>query len=505
MADEKDTTQSASPDDATSSAEASGASRRAGRRSRAREQAASTHDSTKQKFFTLIPANTHWDFVGTQKQGVGLSAVALLITFLVLLYNSVTTGSALNYGIDFQGGSTVRLALSKDVDIEALRTTLEQSGYEGGSVVTVPDAANEVMIRVKDVVSISEDELARCETALEQGLPAGVELLPKGFVHPAESSKIFMKFTAQPAYGDVETLLGEAGCTGTASAGNGKPEEFPLEYALVGVGNDIAQVIDREFGAGTVDSIVSSETVGAKVGSQLKLDGVKATLIAIGFIFLYVLLRFDLRYAPGGIIALIHDALIMVGAYAVTGREFNLQAIAAILTIVGYSINDTIVVFDRIRERVALFRDDPVEKTVNLSLNETLSRTILTSGTTLLVVLCVLFIGSGPIKDFAFALTVGLVAGTYSSIYVASPVFLWLNDKIYQGKGHLIGSDAPEAEGTGQLLGDEGQPPAPGPEGEVEVDAAPGITVPVPAADTDEPDDSPSGEPRRSRRRRRPG
>ena len=150
-----------------------------------------------------------------------------------------------------------------------------------------------------------------------------------------------------------------------------------------------------------------------------------------------------------------------------------------------------------------MFRDDPIEKTVNLSLNETLSRTILTSGTTLLVVLCVLFIGSGPIKDFAFALTVGLVAGTYSSIYVASPVFLWLNDRIYKGKGHLIGSDAAEAEGTGQLLGEEGQPPAP--EGETEAEAAPGITVPVPAADADEPDDSPSGEPRRSRRRRRPG
>ena len=459
-------------------------------------------EGSKQKFFTLIKANTNIDFVGTQRWGVLISVIGILLTFAILIFNRVQTGSALNYGIDFQGGSSVRLALTHDIDIEELRAVLEDDGYVGSSVVTVPDAENEVMIRVKEVVSISDADLAGCQAALEAGLPPTVKLLEGGFVHPAESSKIFMKFSGQPIYGDVEQLLGDAGCSGSASAGVGKADEFPLEYALIGVGNEIMQVIDKRFGEGTVAEIVASETVGAKVGNQLKLDGVKATLIAIGFIFLYVLLRFDLRYAPGGILALAHDATIMIGAYAITGREFNLQAIAAILTIVGYSINDTIVVFDRIRERVALFRDDPIRQTVNMSLNETLSRTILTSGTTLIVVLCTLVIGSGPIKDFAFALTVGLVAGTYSSLYIASPVFLWLNDKIYKGKGHL--ADA-EREGTGTLLGEEGQPPQGEDEPEAEALVIDAEAKPSGEDEGDEGGDEPGepGEPRKSRRRRR--
>ncbi len=496
MADEQDTTNSPEVETAADDAV---------RRPRRGSSSVPPTQATRQRFFTLIPANTNLDFVGTTRIGVGISVLAILLTFALLIFNQVRTGSALNYGIDFQGGSSIRLALTKPVDIEELRTVLEDKGYQGGSVVTVPDAENEVLIRVKQVLSISDADLAGCQAALEVGLPANVGLLQGGFVHPAESSKIFMKFSAQPTYGDVERLLGAAGCSGSASAGLGKPEEFPVEYALIGVGNEVMQVIDQQFGAGTVDHIVTSETVGAKVGDQLKLDGVKATLIAIGFIFLYVLLRFDLRYAPGGIIALVHDATIMVGAYAITGREFNLQAIAAILTIVGYSINDTIVVFDRIRERVALYRDDPIPKTVNLALNETLSRTILTSGTTLMVVLCTLFIGSGAIKDFAFALTVGLVAGTYSSLYVATPVFLWLNDKIYKGKGHLIGVDAAEREGTGKLLGEEGQPPEP----EAELDGEQLALGETPAAEPEEgeteagEDEPEAGEQRKSRRRRR--
>jgi preprotein translocase subunit SecF len=459
----------------------------------------------KQKFFTLVPANTNINFVGTQKIGVMVSIAAILLTFALMAYNSITTGSALNYGIDFQGGSSVRLRLNQEVDVEELRTVLEQEGYEGSSVVTVPDAENEVLIRTKQVVSISEDDLAACQAALESGLSGGVKL--NEFNHPAESSKIFMKFSAQPVYADLERLLGDAGCSGSASAGTGKPDEIAVEYSLIGVGNQIMQVIDERFGAGTVAKIVSSETVGAKVGNQLKLDGVKATLIAIGFIFLYVLLRFDLRYAPGGIIALAHDAIIMVGAYAITGREFNLQAIAAILTIVGYSINDTIVVFDRIRERVALYRNDPIEKTVNLSLNETLSRTILTSGTTLLVVICTLVIGSGPIKDFAFALTVGLIAGTYSSLYMATPVFLWLNNKIYKGKGHLIGVDEGVAEQPPKVLVDEnGQPIESGvafDQAAVDEGTPAGEVQPGEPAAADEGGDEPEGDQRKSRRRRR--
>src|SRR5690606_15035406 len=354
-----------------------------------------------------------------------------------------------------------RLSLSSEPDIERIRTVLDEAGYSGSSAVAVPDAQNEVLIKVKEVVSISEEELAVCRDALSQ--LAGAQLVEDGFNHPAESSKIFMKFTAQPAYADIERLMTDAGCEGTASAGVGKPDEFPVEYALEAVGAEIAKVLNREFGEGTVAKLGASETVGAKVGSQLKRDGVQAMVFAIGFIFLYVMLRFDLRFAPGGIVALTHDAIIVVGAFALTGKEFNLQTIAAVLTVIGYSINDTIVVFDRIRERVALHRDAPIRETTNIALNETLSRTVLTSGTTLLVVSAIWVLGTGTIKDFAFALFVGIGVGTYSSLFLATPVFLWINDKMFKGKGHLIDAeDDGKERGTGTLLGPQTESPEEG-------------------------------------------
>ncbi len=262
-----------------------------------------------------------------------------------------------------------------------------------------------------------------------------------------------MLFESQPTYSELEALLTKAGCEGKVDKGTGKLGEFPVELALIGIGAKIQDDLDAAFGAGTVDEIVSSETVGAKVGNQLKNDGIKSLLYAIGFIFLYVMLRFDLRYAPGGILALTHDALITVGAFALTWKEFNLQTIAALLTIIGYSINDTIVVFDRVRERISLYRDEPIEEVADNALNETLSRTILTSGTTLLVVIATWVLGSGPIKDFAFALFIGITVGTYSSLFIATPAFLWINKRFYGGTGHIEAAEAAEREGTGTLLG----------------------------------------------------
>ncbi|MBL8881399.1 MAG: protein translocase subunit SecF, partial [Phycisphaerales bacterium] len=167
------------------------------------------------------------------------------------------------------------------------------------------------------------------------------------------------------------------------------------------------------------------------------------------------MLRFDLRFAPGGIVALAHDAMLTVGAFALTWKEFNLQTIAALLTIIGYSINDTIVVFDRLRERGALNRAQDIGETTDVALNETLSRTILTSGTTLLVVVATWVLGTGTIKDFAFALFVGITVGTYSSLFIAAQIFLWVNRRFYAGKGHLVAADeaaaaaAAAGEGTG--------------------------------------------------------
>ena len=168
------------------------------------------------------------------------------------------------------------------------------------------------------------------------------------------------------------------------------------------------------------------ETVGPKVGDELKISAVKAILIALGLVLLYITIRFQWRQGVSAIVALLHDVIVVVGMFSILDKEFSLTVVAALLTVVGYSLNDTIVVFDRIRENQGKYRKKSFEETINLSITETLSRTMITSGTTLLVVLSLFFLGGEIIHDFAFALLVGVLIGTYSSIYVASPLVVFL-------------------------------------------------------------------------------
>ncbi len=155
----------------------------------------------------------------------------------------------------------------------------------------------------------------------------------------------------------------------------------------------------------------------------------RSLLYAILLIMVYIAFRFDLRYGPGTVVALLHDAVITVGAFAITYKEFSLTTVAAVLTIIGYSMNDTIVVFDRIRENATRLRDRRFDRVVNQSINETLSRTIWTSATVFFVTFWMNVLGVGVIRDFAFAMNVGVIVGTYSSIFIASPILIWLNDK----------------------------------------------------------------------------
>ena len=168
------------------------------------------------------------------------------------------------------------------------------------------------------------------------------------------------------------------------------------------------------------------ETIGPKVGDELKISAVQAILIALGLVLLYITIRFQWRQGVSAIVALVHDVLVVVGIFSIFDKEFTLTVVAALLTVVGYSLNDTIVVFDRIRENQGKYRKKSFEETINLSITETLSRTLITSGTTLLVVLALFFLGGEIIHDFAFALLVGVLIGTYSSIYVASPLVVFL-------------------------------------------------------------------------------
>lgn len=169
-------------------------------------------------------------------------------------------------------------------------------------------------------------------------------------------------------------------------------------------------------------TVVRSEAVGPKIGEELKRDAVMAILYAMGFILIYVAFRFDLKFAVAAILATAHDIVLSVGVFSLTGKEISLAVVAAFLTIVGYSLNDTIVVFDRIREDLKAMRRESFVEIVNRAVNETLSRTILTGGTTLVVLFFLFFMGGEVIHDFAFALIVGILIGTYSSIFIGAPL-----------------------------------------------------------------------------------
>ncbi|HPQ69404.1 MAG TPA: protein translocase subunit SecF [bacterium] len=186
--------------------------------------------------------------------------------------------------------------------------------------------------------------------------------------------------------------------------------------------------LNNKFGEGNVE-IVSTDMVGPRVGATLRKKGMMAIVYALIGILIYVGWRFNFRYSPGGVIALAHDVIITAGVFAFLQREINLVTIAALLTIAGYSINDTIVVYDRIREgREKKYRNKPLAIAVNNSINETLSRTLLTSATTLFVVVSLFVLGGEILRDFALALLIGITVGTYSSVFIASPVYLMLEE-----------------------------------------------------------------------------
>ena len=177
------------------------------------------------------------------------------------------------------------------------------------------------------------------------------------------------------------------------------------------------------------DFILSIDKVGPKVGAELSSDAVLAILYALGFILIYISIRFEFKYAIGAIAALTHDVLITLGVFSILGYEISLAVIAAFLTIVGYSLNDTIVIFDRVRENVKSLKGSSMVSVINQSINDSLSRTIVTSLTTFLVVLILFLIGGEVIHTFSFAMIVGVVIGTYSSIFVASPIVIKMDKK----------------------------------------------------------------------------
>lgn len=389
------------------------------------------------KFFEVIKPGINLDFIGKQKYWIGASILLVLLTIAMLPLNAYVIpgrGHVLNWGIDFRGGSEIQVELSKPVEASTLRDAVAAAGFHGADVVSFGDCpslkdkkvANSCyLVRLGAVSIMSDEQAVKAKAALAKVGDASLKSLEAS----EGGDKVYIRFDKAADPTAAAAAMKGAGVPTLNIRVFGKPEDHLLEATLKGLDSEVRAAIDAKVGAGTVKSVPAANSVGAKAGKQLRTDGVNALLGAIVLIVVYVAFRFDFRYGPGTIVALLHDAVITVGAFALTYREFTLTTLAALLTIIGFSMNDTIVVFDRIRENASKYRDRSFDKVVNGAINETLSRTILTSATVFLVTLTMNVVGSGVVRDFAFAMNVGVIVGTYSSIFIASPVLIWLNDK----------------------------------------------------------------------------
>ena len=218
-----------------------------------------------------------------------------------------------------------------------------------------------------------------------------------------------------------------------------------METDLEGLSNSVETALKERFGADSTE-VRRTELVGPKVGAELRRKGLLAVLYSNIGILIYLTFRFEFRYALGTVLAVVHDALITIGCFSFLNKEIDLTEVAAILTIIGYSVNDTIVLFDRVRENLRKIRKQSLEKVLNTSINETLSRTVFTNFTVLMVVLVLFLLGGPVIHNFAFAMLVGCVVGTYSTVYVASPIVLfwdYLKERIAKTRTARSGAKKP--------------------------------------------------------------
>ncbi|MBN1825137.1 MAG: protein translocase subunit SecF [Candidatus Eisenbacteria bacterium] len=236
-----------------------------------------------------------------------------------------------------------------------------------------------------------------------------------------------VRFDEPVPTGDIRSSVASTGVGTFEVQKFGDPREILIRVEKSSesgeLGSTLLAAFQRDFPDRKAE-LRREESVGPRIGAELRKKAFLAILFALLGILIYISFRFEFRFAVAAVIALIHDVLITLGAFSLFNMEISLAVIAAFLTIVGYSLNDTIVVFDRIREDLRLYSRQPYDRVLNTAINRTLSRTILTSTTTLVVVLFLLFVGGSVIRDFSIALTVGVVIGTYSSIYVASPILV---------------------------------------------------------------------------------
>jgi preprotein translocase subunit SecF len=379
------------------------------------------------KYFELIKPGTKHDFVKYRRVAVTISLIVnALILFGALVW------PRLNYGVDFAGGTELQIHFNKPVSPGDVRDEVSKAGFGEPTVQEYGNKGeNQFLVRVERIALLTPEAAAKVREEVAKDLP---QAQLKGFhFDPEVGDKLDFTFKQPVDSAQLKAAVEKAGVQTKEVRSLTAREGGDREYTVIaqGPGDKIGQLLRERFGNDAVE-IVRTEYVGAQVGKQLKYDGIQAVLYAMVMILIYVGFRFDFRFSPGVVIALIHDAIVTLGYFVVTRHEFNLTSVTVILTVVGYSVNDTIVIYDRIRENARKHKGMPLRDLINLSINEMLGRTILTSGATALSLLGLIIYGVGTIQDFALAMLVGIISGTYSTWYIASPMTIWLEEHTAQ-------------------------------------------------------------------------
>jgi preprotein translocase subunit SecF len=383
------------------------------------------------------------DWMGKAKYFYALSGILLIAG-----WTSIFLHGGLRYSIDFKGGTNVDVRFAETPHIDKIRSGLTAQGLGNTEIQSVSDIAspnsNEVLIFVEQK-NQGDEAGDDSKTQVINALNAiyGTTNSSKPDFNSATPSSLASFLTQRDplllstSAGDRYQQLAKKILDYRDTKSKGVLTNFDDLAKVEGLTPVVLSALKANYALGSF-TIVGTEIVGPKVGGELRRQAIYVTLYALGGMLVYIAFRFQLVYGAAAVLAVFHDVLITLGFFSLLHFEISLTVIAALLTLVGYSMNDTIVIFDRIRENNRLLRREPFPDVVNKSINQTLSRTILTSGLTFLTVLVLFLMGGQVLRAFSFALVVGIVVGTYSSFGIAAPLVVAWNR--WRGQGVAVGA-----------------------------------------------------------------
>ncbi len=368
--------------------------------------------------------NTSFDFMRLRRVCLGLSTV-VVVAALGFIFSR-----QLNLGIDFAGGTQMIVQFAESPDVQELRGLLEDAGIENASIQSFgAEEDSSVILRTPTAEEGGQEGAVRVEGMLQQRYNGGVS----GFDLNRQGTEALASLLLeadpddQRASGDDIAAREHYRRAAAEVMERRRNEGLITDWTEIEPGEALsaaAVAAIRERATFGNFAVLSSDNVLPQIGSELRRKGLLAIGFSLAGILAYIWFRFELRFGIGALVALAHDVAVCLGLFAFAGYEFNLTTVAAFLTVIGYSVNDSVVVFDRVRENLRRSRRENLVDVLNRSLNQTLSRTALTSGTTLLAVGSLFILGGDVIRGFSFLLLIGVLVGTYSSIYVASPIVL---------------------------------------------------------------------------------